>query len=91
MEKEKNKGNPSPEELQNMAKVDIQTVKPETLVDIENVHINKDLSVRERVLDYIRQIKNPYCYISHGVIVKISFAGSRKLEECLAACVSMEA
>ena len=79
------------EELQVLAAVDVRDVKSEELVNIENVHINMELPVKERVADYVRQIKNPYCYISHGVVVKIGFAGTRTLEECLAACVSMEA
>ncbi len=53
------------------------------LVDIENVVIHDDLPVAQRVADYIRQIKNPYCYRSHGVVVKISFAGKKPFEECL--------
>ena len=53
------------------------------LVDIETVHVREDLPVKERVEDYIRQIKNPYCYRSHGVIVRISFAGKKPFDECL--------
>ena len=79
------------EEKKELASVDIRAIDSEELVDMENVKINPELPVRERVTDYIRQIKNPYCYRSHGVIVKISFAGKRKLEECLGDCVSMEA
>lgn len=79
------------EELRELASVDIRTIDPEELVDIENVKIDPELPARERVQDYIRQIKNPYCYRSHGVIVKIGFAGTRKMEECLGDCVSMEA
>ena len=82
---------PMSEELKRMAAVDIRTVNPEELVDIESVKINQELPVEERVRDYVRQIKNPYCYISHGTIVKIGFSVNRTLEECLAACVSMEA
>lgn len=82
---------PLSEKLKKMAEVDIRTVDPAELVDIEDVHIKSELPREERIKDYIRQIKNPYCYRSHGVIVKISFTGTKKLEECLGACVSMEA
>ena len=82
---------PLSEKLQKMAGVDVKTVDPNDLVDIAHVEIDRELPVKDRVLDYVRQIKNPYCYISHGVIVKISFAGKKTLEECLAACVSAEA
>mgnify|MGYP000930393268 CR=1 FL=1 len=53
------------------------------LVDIEKVVVRDDLPVKERVSDYIRQIRNPYCYRSHGIVVKISFAGKKSFEECL--------
>jgi len=79
--------------LREMAKIaiDVRTVNPNDLEDIADVHNNKKLPVNERLADYIMQIRNPYCYKSHGVIVvKISFAGIRKLEECIGACVAME-
>ena len=38
----------------------------------------------------VEQIKNPYCYLSNGVIVKISFAGRDTLEECLSRCIMSE-
>lgn len=53
------------------------------LVDIATVKIREDLPVDQRIADYIRQIKDPYCYISHGVVVRISFAGKKPFEECL--------
>ena len=65
---------PTIEELKEMAEVDIHTVDKESLVPIENVQIHAELPDKERLEDYIRQIKNPYCYLSNGVVVKISFA-----------------
>lgn len=70
-------------ELNKLKNVDIKTVKKEDLVDISTVKIDTDLPVKERVEDYIRQIKNPYCYVNHGIIIKISFAGKSKLEDCI--------
>lgn len=79
------------EQLWEMAQIDIKTVDPSELVDIESVKIKKELPVPARIKDYVKQIKNPYCYVSHGVIVKIIFSGERKLEECLQSCISVEA
>ena len=76
--------------IKEMQSVDIQSVNTKDLVDIDSVTIQKDLPPRERIVDYIRQIKNPYCYISHGVVVKISFSGKKTLEECLESCIAME-
>ena len=75
------------EELEKLKNVDIKTVKKEDLVDISTVKINTDLPVKERVEDFIRQIKNPYCYLDHGVIVKLTFSGDKDMEECLRSIV----
>lgn len=32
------------------------------------------LPQEQRIKDYIRQVKNPYCYLDNGVVVHISFA-----------------
>jgi hypothetical protein len=78
---------PTKSQLEEMANVDIRTVDPDTLVDIETVTIRTDLPKKERILDYIQQIKNPYCYKYKGMVIKISFAGTRKLEDCLRDCL----
>jgi hypothetical protein len=83
MEKQKTNSIITAEELRKMSEVDIRTVDRNELVDIETVEIRTDLPKEERIMDYIRQIKNPYCYLSHGVKVKISFAGKKKLEDCI--------
>lgn len=75
------------EQLREMAQVDIRTVDPADLVEIEDVKIRPELPQEERVLDYIRQIKNPYCYLYHGIIVKVSFSGKRCMEDCLKDCM----
>ena len=62
------------EELEAMKNVDIRTVDINTLRDIRDVKINTDLPKEERILDFIRQIGNPYCYRHGKYVVKISFA-----------------
>ena len=61
------------EALEQMKSVDIRTVDPKTLQDIRDVCANADLPKRERMLDSIRQIKNPYCYRHGKYVVKVSF------------------
>ena len=60
--------------LDEMKNVDIRTVDPNTLVDMKEVTINTELPKRERILDFINQIKNPYCYKCGNTIIKITFA-----------------
>ena len=61
------------EELEAMKNVDIRTVDIDTLRDIRDVKVNTDLPKEERILDFIRQIGNPYCYRHGKYVVKISF------------------
>ncbi len=61
------------EEMEAMKNVDIRTVDIDTLRDIRDVTVNTDLPKKERILDFIRQIGNPYCYRHGKYVVKISF------------------
>ena len=78
------------DELKKMSEIDIRTVDKHTLANADDLQIQADLPQQERIADYIRQIKNPYCYLSHGMIIKISFAGKDTLERCLERCMSIE-
>lgn len=61
------------EELKAMQDVDVRTVDRDSLRDIREVKVNSDLPKGERILDFIRQIGNPYCYRHGDYVVKISF------------------
>lgn len=70
--------------LKNMAHTDINTVSKESLIDIKDITVNMDKGKQERITDFIQQIKNPYCFICNGIIVKISFSNNgQTLEEKL--------
>ena len=61
------------EQVKAMQNVDIRTVDPAGVRDIRDVKVNTDLPKRERILDFIRQIGNPYCYRHGKYVVKVSF------------------
>ena len=61
------------EQVKAMQNVDIRTVDPAGLRDIRDVKVNTDLPKQERILDFIRQIGNPYCYRHGKYVVKVSF------------------
>jgi len=44
-------------ELKTMQTTDILTVSADTLVDINDVVVNKELSKKERISEFIKQIK----------------------------------
>jgi hypothetical protein len=67
-----------------MKNIDLATIQRDALVDIRDVSVNTALPKRERAVDYIRQIKNPYCYKHGKYIVKVGFSKSDfSLEELL--------
>lgn len=43
------------------------------LVDISTVAVDKSLPKEERLAEYVRQIKNPYCFTCDGFTVHASF------------------
>ena len=43
------------------------------LVDIRDVKIDKTLPVEERVISYVKQIKNPYMFKVGNTIVRVSY------------------
>lgn len=67
---------PTLSELDAFSHVDIKTVDPAQLVDIRDIAINTNLSKDERILDFIRQVHNPYCFRHGKIVVKIGFSES---------------
>ena len=54
------------------------------LVDIRDVSVDKGLPKQERIIEYIRQIKNPYHFKCGNFTVKVRFAEKGPtLEDCL--------
>ena len=67
-----------------MRNVDIRTVDRASLIDLKSVPINVNLPRNERLMDFVRRIGNPYCYLCGGIVVKESFSDNGKsIEDCL--------
>lgn len=72
------------EDLRELENVDIRTIEKDALVEIKKVKIDPELERRERISSFVQQIKNPYCFICDGVIVKIGYTETEDtLEEKL--------
>lgn len=67
--------------LEEMRAVDIRTVEPESLVDITKIQIDENLEGEKRAEEFIRQVKNPYCYKVGKMIVKSSYSEGSTLTE----------
>ena len=72
------------ESYEKLKQMDIRTVPIEVLVDIDEVKIDLALPKTERLKEFLRQIKNPFCYKCNGMIVKSVYDDSGdRLEERL--------
>lgn len=67
---------PTLSELDALSQVDIKTVDPAQLMDIREVAVDTNLPKEERILDFIRQVHNPYCFRHGKIVVKIGFSES---------------
>ena len=79
-------------EFEEMKKVDIRTVELNILEDLDKIDVDKSLTKEERLLDFIIKIKNPFCFICNGMVVKTSYSNTKdSLEDKLVQlCLSME-
>jgi len=77
------------EQLQEMKNIDVRSVDRETLTDINDIKINPNKPVEEKMADYINQIKNPYCFKCDDYVIKLEFAKTqRSIEDCFCEYIS---
>lgn len=67
--------------FEQMQATDVRSVDPAALVDIRDVTVNTALPRDERLLDYLAQIKNPYCFKCGKTVVKVGFANTEATME----------
>ncbi|MCR4839463.1 MAG: hypothetical protein K5897_11125 [Eubacterium sp.] len=61
--------------LEDMKNLDVRMVDRESLVDINEIKIDDSLPPKERAAEFLRQIKNPYCFRVGKVVVKNVYSG----------------
>ena len=61
------------ESVNELKNVDIRNVDKSSLVDLDSVQIDESIPVQERVLSFLEQIRNPYCFRIGDVAVKVNY------------------
>ena len=56
--------------IEEMKAVDIRTVDSESLVDFTGILISYDMTKEERAAEFVKQVKNPYCFRVGNMVVK---------------------
>ena len=57
---------------------DVKDLDKSELVDIRDVKIDSKKPYLIRIISYINQVRNPYCYRVSDVVVRVSYAGKDK-------------
>lgn len=67
-----------------MQEVDPAVYDIDDLVDLRDVTIDRSLPLRERFLDFVSQVKNPYLFKVGPIIVKLDKGGDIRFSDALA-------
>jgi len=71
-------------DLEAMRNVDIRTVDRESLSDIRDINIDPNQPFLQKALEYLRQVKNPYCFRCGDVTLKIIYSNTNtSINDCL--------
>ena len=61
------------EALWNMSQIDITEAEPVALTNIDTVKLDSSMAQQEKIMSYIDQTGNPYCFLSGEVPVRVRF------------------
>lgn len=59
--------------LESMKQMDIRHVDKGELVDLNSVRIDDTAPVEQRISDFVKQIRNPYCFRIGDVAIKVNY------------------
>ena len=70
--------------IETMKNVSTKTVDRNTLVQRSSIRLDPAAPQEVRLREFIKQIRNPYCYLDGKTVVKITFAATdTTMEDCL--------
>ena len=70
-------------QIRQMKNRDIRTIEQSELQELQQDAVEHGLPQEERLKNLLDKVRNPYCYLDNGIIVKLNFAprGSSTLSE----------
>lgn len=72
------------EQIHQMKNRDIRTIEQSELEELPQDAVEHGLPQEERLKNLLDKVRNPYCYLDNGIIVKLNFA-PRGAVHCLSA------
>ena len=81
----------SREELIRMKNMSFDEVNPDDMIDVDNFHIDVELSKSEKIRQILESGKNPYFLKSGNTIIKIGFVDTtRTIEDALESLIRID-
>lgn len=72
------------EKLTDLDQTDINLVDKSCLKDITQIKIDTNLPITQRLIKFLEEIENPYCFLVGSSAVKIEFStNGQQLQSCL--------
>lgn len=72
------------EKIEKCKSVEMNSINIDDIPDIKDLNISKKKSSKERILDFLNEVNNPYVFKVNGRLVMISFANTETTaNECL--------
>lgn len=59
--------------LKDSKNIKLKDVNKAEIEDIKNIKINQDLEPQERILDFLKKVKNPYIFKVNDTLVKVNY------------------
>lgn len=70
--------------IEDSRKVAIEKLNDKNIDNIYDVKINKKNSKNSRIINFIMETKNPYCFLVDDMIVKIEYSNNNKrIGQCI--------
>ena len=66
------------EYLEKLSKMDLCVIDRQELTELSQVKIDIDLPTKQRLINFLNDIKNPYCFLVGTNAVKIEFSNNGK-------------
>ncbi|HIS63230.1 MAG TPA: hypothetical protein IAC14_13460 [Candidatus Scybalomonas excrementigallinarum] len=74
MEKEWGQKSMTLKELEQLKQVDVRTISHNELIDLKKIKIDEEASKKQRIQQFVEQIKNPFCFKVGEIVVSVGFS-----------------
>lgn len=65
-------------QLEEMKSIDITKIDRQTLIDINDIRVDSSLPTEQKMQCYIKQVKNPYCFLCDDTPIRIRFVTEKR-------------